>query len=102
MTKRRGFRVRWTDRARRDLRNIGQYISRDNPDAAATWVDRLIEAAEGAGQFPFAGRVVPEIGLPEIREVIVRRYRIVYRVLEEEVQLLTLFEGHRELPEDLH
>jgi toxin ParE1/3/4 len=41
------------------------------------------------------GRMVPEIARPEIRELIHRKYRIVYRVKESGVEILTVFEGHR-------
>ena len=41
------------------------------------------------------GRIVPEISNPEIRELIVEKYRIVYRVQEEDIEILTVFEGHK-------
>ncbi len=90
--------IRWTDRARNDLIEIGDFIAKDKPDAAARWVDMLIEAVERAGAFPLSGRVVPEIDRDDIREVIRRPYRIVYRISEEAIDVLTVFEGHRRLP----
>jgi plasmid stabilization system protein ParE len=44
-----------------------------------------------------AGRVVPEVDEPDVREVFFRTYRIVYRVMEGEVHVLTVFEGSRPL-----
>ncbi len=41
------------------------------------------------------GRIVPEISNPEIRELIVEKYRIVYRVQEADIEILTVFEGHK-------
>ncbi len=46
---------------------------------------------------PLAGRVVPEVDEPDVREVFFRTYRIVYRVMEGEVHVLTVFEGSRPL-----
>ncbi len=46
---------------------------------------------------PRAGRVVPELGLEEIREVFLGKYRIVYRLVEGGIEVLTVFEGHRQL-----
>lgn len=46
---------------------------------------------------PFAGRVVPELGRDDIREAIVRNYRIVYLIAPNRIEVLTVFEGHQEL-----
>jgi toxin ParE1/3/4 len=46
--------------------------------------------------------MVPELGHDDVREVIERTYRIVYRVHGDQVRILTVFEGHRLLrPSDL-
>lgn len=88
----------WTARAVRDLRDIEAYIGADNPAAAARWIARLIAAAEAAARSPLAGRVVPEREEDGVREVFVRNYRVVYRVRESSILVLTVFEGHRLFP----
>ncbi len=94
-------RLYWTIRARRDLREIRAYIARDDPVAASKWVDRLRKRARVAASTPLAGRRVPEIARDDVREVILRGYRIVYRTLADSIHVLSVFEGHRRLPEDL-
>lgn len=89
--------LRWTDRAVADLEEIGDFIARDKPAAARAWVGRLQERARAAATTPQAGRVVPELGRQDIREVILRSYRIVYRVQAGGIVVLTIFEGHRAL-----
>jgi toxin ParE1/3/4 len=84
-----------------DLEAIGDYIARDNPTAAARWVAELMAVAEKAARSPLAGRRVPEFGHNDIREVFKRSYRIVYRVASENVDVLTVFEGHRRFPGDV-
>lgn len=97
--KRKGAgQLEWTERALADLREIEDYIAADNPAAAGTWVARLIAKAETAARLPLAGRVVPEKARPDVREVLLRSYRIVYRVREEGIVVLTVFEGHRAFP----
>src|SRR5258708_37613232 len=88
----------WTERAVVTLETIGDYIARDKPAAAERWVLGLMVVAERAAQMPFAGRRVPELGRDDVREVFKRTYRIVSRVTEERVEVLTVFEGHRRLP----
>lgn len=48
-----------------------------------------------AANHPEAGRVVPEFGREDIREVFLRSYRIVYLIEEDATVVLTVFEGHR-------
>ena len=99
------MKLRWTDRARRDLLAISRYIAQDDPLTARRWVERLRERARQAAGRPRAGRVVPELQRDDIREVFLRTYRIVYRIRKGAIDVLTVFEGHRlfergDLPED--
>lgn len=91
------MRIGWSERARRDLRGIYAYIATDNPAAARRWVALLQARARGTTSAPLAGRVVPEVDEPDVREVFFRTYRIVYRVMEGEVHVLTVFEESRPL-----
>jgi plasmid stabilization system protein ParE len=94
-------RLRWSKRAEADLVGIDEYISADDPVAAARWIDKLTERARTAALMPYAGRVVPEFRMEALREVLVRSYRIVYRIRGKEVQVITVFEGHRLFPSDV-
>ncbi len=93
--------VVWTDRALSDLEAIGDFIAADGPVAAARWLGVLMASAERAAGTPMAGRRVPEIGRDDIREVLKRSYRIVYRVRGDRLEVLTVFEGHRLFPRDI-
>ena len=87
--------ILWTQRARRDLLEIGDFIARDKPAAAAKLVHRIIDTVERIAQFPTSGRVVPETHRDDLREVILDNYRIVYQVGSNRITVLTVFEGHR-------
>lgn len=80
------------------LAEIQDFIARANPDAAERLVDRIVERGEGLSKFPEMGRMVPELPGTGIREIIEGHYRIVYRVQAKVVQVLTVFEGHRQFP----
>ena len=97
----RKARVLWTQRSIEDLRAIGRYIAEDDPRAARQWVERLRQRATEAAATPKAGRRVPEVEREDIREVLLRSYRIVYRVVRDGIEVLTVFEGHRLLPGDV-
>ncbi len=58
-------------------------------------VRRLVAAVEHLQSFPDSGRIVPECNDPQIREVIVGAYRIVYRRRPESVEIATVFRASR-------
>lgn len=83
----------WSPQAIEDLRTIREYISRDSPRYGSLIARRLVAAVERVSVFPESGRVVPEIGEPATREVLWRNYRIVYRIVETKVEVVTVFHG---------
>lgn len=90
------MKVAWSQEANSNLIAIEDFISRDSVERAIQFVDALIDHAEAMLSVnPRSGRTVPEIGNPEIRELIFRGYRIVYRLNNNRIEILTVFEGHR-------
>jgi toxin ParE1/3/4 len=87
--------VRWTAQAADDLEAICLFIARDAPQVAAAFADRVLRATDRLANFPRLGRVVPELGIKNIREVVVGGYRVIYRIRQEEVHLLTVHHGAR-------
>jgi toxin ParE1/3/4 len=85
----------WTREALEKLSEIEIFISQDNPDRAEIFVNYLIDKCESLINNPQIGRIVPEILNPNIRELIVKKYRIVFKTQENSIQILTVFEGHR-------
>ncbi|MBD3867427.1 MAG: type II toxin-antitoxin system RelE/ParE family toxin [Acidobacteria bacterium] len=83
-----------------DLDSIHASIARDSPYAARRWVGRLWSEAQQLETTPWIGRVVPELQREEIRELLIRNYRLVYQVGEKTVDILTVFERHRRFPAD--
>ena len=89
------MKIVWSQEALTQLTEIEDYISKDSPNRAAIFVDQLVEQAEALPDNPGMGRMVPEIGNPGIRELIFKKYRIVYRLETDCIEILTVFEGHR-------
>ena len=88
----------WSPEALRDLEAIRNYVAEDSPRYAALVVERIVAAVERLGTFPESGRMVPEIGDPAIREVIVDPYRVVYRVRGNTTEVVTVFRATRVFP----
>ena len=94
------MKVVWTEQAFLRLVEIEDFIARDNPQAADKIVAKFVERAEVLTKFPQVGRKVPEVPGSNLRELIEGNYRIVYRVRKEVVEIITVFEAHRMLPDD--
>lgn len=93
------MRVRWTRSAADDLVRIGRFIARDRPQAARRWVHLIKRKGDELAEFPMRGRSVPEFPGGGYRELVIRHYRLVYRVVDEVVEIVVVFEGHRLLDE---
>jgi addiction module RelE/StbE family toxin len=92
--------LRWTPQAADDLRNIRTFIERDSPRYGRLVAERLFEATSRIELFPQSGRVVPELGREDVRELVVGDYRIVYRLERDAAILLTVFRSSQLLPLD--
>ncbi|NLT51122.1 MAG: type II toxin-antitoxin system RelE/ParE family toxin [Ignavibacteria bacterium] len=95
------MKVRWTRESLIRLREVKPYISKDNPQAAAKFLDKIINLAESIKENPEKGRIVPEITISNIRELLYKNYRIVYIIKKESIDILTVFEGHKLLEKDV-
>ena len=90
--------VKWLPQAQRELRAIHDFLARVSPDYGALVSARIVTATLRLEVFPRSGRIVPEIGLDDVREVFYRTYRIVYVVVSDErVDVLTVLPSSRPL-----
>ena len=87
--------VVWTEHALLCLAEIEDYIAMDDPATAVVFVERLIRRTDILVDQPQAGRTVPEVPGRELRELIEGNYRVVYRINESAIEVLTVFEAHK-------
>jgi len=87
----------WTDPSIEDLRSIREYIARDSEYYAAKFVEEIVLSVDKLLQFPRLGRVVPEAHDENIRELFYQNYRIIYRRAGEQIEILTIVHGGRDL-----
>jgi plasmid stabilization system protein ParE len=91
-------RVHWTHTAIAHLLAIYEHIARDAPLYAQHVVDRLTRRFEQIAMFPPSGRMVPEYGAPDIREVIKRPYQIIYQIRADQIDVLAVVHIAQVLP----
>ena len=94
------MKIVWSPLAIERAYESAAYIAQDKPGAALSWLDGLFACTDRLERFPRSGRVVPEIGSDEYREVIYRRrYRVIYRIETAQVSILTVRHTAQELDE---
>ena len=83
------MRVTWSALAEKRALEAVDYIAQDRPQAAAAWLEELLERVARLDRFARRGRVVPEIGRSTVREIWHAPYRVIYRVEASRVVILT-------------
>ena len=91
------MKVLWTENALKHLLDIYEYISQNSPTYATRMVDRLTRRSEQIANFPMSGREVLEYEAEDIREVIEKPYRIIYRVKSDQIDILAVVHAARQL-----
>lgn len=89
-------RLRFTNAAIDDLEHIALFIATDNPTAAINLVDAVQEKAGLIATQPQAGRPRPELG-ENVRSIHVKSYLLIYRPIDDGVELLRILHGARNL-----
>jgi plasmid stabilization system protein ParE len=89
--------LKWASSALDDVDDIAEFIARDSPFYAASFVQELRAAARSLQTLGGRGRVVPEVGDSSIRELFVKNYRLIYLLRPGEVTVLAVIHGARDL-----
>jgi addiction module RelE/StbE family toxin len=94
------MKVVWSPIAIDRITEIAEYISSDNPKAADKWVRTIFTKVKRLARFPRSGRMVPESKRSDIREILYGNYRIIYRIRENQIAVLTVRHGKQILLQD--
>lgn len=95
------YKVIFGPRSRGDLKDLVRYIRQasGSPAVAERLGMALVQKALTLSALPERGRIVPELGLPDVREIIFKSYRIVYRIVPDHVQILRFWHAARGTPQ---
>ncbi|MEK8021946.1 MAG: type II toxin-antitoxin system RelE/ParE family toxin [Candidatus Parabeggiatoa sp.] len=88
--------VKWTKPARQDMKQIHDYIARDSKYYAKKVIQEIVDKSQRLNDFPKMGRVVPEVGDENVRELFVYSYRLIYQVSDSVVKVLTVVHNKRD------
>ena len=84
------MKLRWSPLALDRALEAKAYIAADNPAAADKWAAGLVGSVMKLERHPKSGRIVPEVGREEYRELVYGNYRVIYRFSAETVTILTV------------
>jgi|SRR5215203_5882870 len=84
------MKIIWSPLALTKVRQETQYIARDRPGVAAQWAEGIFDAVAHLTELPESGRVLPELGRPDVREITYRSHRVIYRVESQSILILTV------------
>jgi toxin ParE1/3/4 len=97
------YHVKWAAAAERDIRQIIDYIAVDDPAGALRVFKKIKRSALNLYYQPARGRIVPELqdqGIQTYRELIIVPWRIIYRIADATVYVLSVIDARRNV-EDL-
>lgn len=73
-------KVNWTFQALEDVNGIADYLSQNSESYASHIIGLIFEKSELLKSFPKLGRILPESNINSIRELIIKKYRIIYSI----------------------
>jgi len=98
------YGVIWAGVAENDLKEVIEYIATDSPTNALKALKKIRQKASSLYAFPERGRIVPELkdqGILLYRELIVPPWRIIYRISERQVYVLSFLDSRRNVEDIL-
>lgn len=96
--------VAWAAVAQHDLKQIIEYIAIDSPGNASTILKQIKQKASDLYAMPDRGRIVPELkgqGIHTYRELIITAWRMIYRISDTTVFVLSVIDSRRNVEDIL-
>jgi toxin ParE1/3/4 len=98
------YHIKWAAIAQSDLKQIIDYIAVDSPDNALQILKKPRQKASSLYTLPDRGRIVPELkdqGIHIYREIIIPPWRIIYRISDATVFVLSVIDSRRNVEDIL-
>lgn len=90
-------KIRWSPRAVSNIEEIYEYIAKDSKNYANVFITNILTLVKGIPDFPNKGRIVPEYIDKNLRELIYKNYRIVYRIKNDIIEIVVICHGSKPL-----
>ena len=100
----RACEILWAAVAEKDLLGIVKYIAEEDAGAALEILNRIKAGTARLDHSPKRGRIVPELlkhGISRYREIVIKPWRVIYRIEGERVYVVTVIDGRRNVEDVL-
>ena len=84
------MKIVWTPVAIDRAAEEAAFIARDKPEAAKRWLGGLFAAVDRLASFPLSGKRLPELPSSEYRQLVYKSHRVVYRISDDLLAILTV------------
>ncbi|MCB1151176.1 type II toxin-antitoxin system RelE/ParE family toxin [bacterium] len=98
------FEVQWAAVAEADLTGIILRIAEESPSNAKTILAKIKSKTARLSKSPQRGRIVPELrsqGIAQYRELIISPWRVIYRVEDRRVVVMSVIDSRRNVEDIL-
>jgi toxin ParE1/3/4 len=98
------YKIEWAEVAEKDLKGTVEYIAKDSPTNALKILKKIKQKASSLYTLPERGRIVPELqdqGILIYRELIIPPWRIIYRISEMKVYVLSVMDARQNVEDIL-
>ena len=98
------YKIKWAEVAEKDLRGIVEYIEEDSPANVLKILKKIKQKASSFYTLPERGRIVPELqdqGILIYRELIITPWRIIYRISEMKIYVLSVLDARQNVEDIL-
>ena len=98
------YQVEWAAIAQHDLKQIIDYIAIDSPGNASRILQEIKQKVSALYTMPDRGRIVPELkeqGIHTYRELIIAPWRVIYRISDTTVFVLSVIDSRRNVEDIL-
>lgn len=94
-------KINWTKQSIEDIHSIREYYIERSSKFTEELTDKIFNKAAVLKNFPYLGRIVPEIEIKLIRELVFQNYRINNQIVSEtQIDIIAVHNGLRPLSED--
>lgn len=94
------MKIVWSPLALEKAEQTLEYLGERSPEAAERFMDGLLNAVDRLSDFPRIGRMVPELRQPNIRQVLHSNHRLIYRIEDDHIRIITLRHQRQNLTPD--
>ncbi len=91
------MKIIWSPFSIDRLTEIAKYIENDSPKNANAFIDNILNEIERLRSYPDLGRYVPELENRNMREIIYNSFRIIYRIDDNRIIILTIRHARQHL-----